>query len=140
MKTFTHYGIGVKVHAIEQRPDGLVEFTLWFTIFFVPIFPISSWSAPHSGEFHDAIREDGQYFTDPVRIDRGVLCYLRTFTGSLLMLGLGIAPAAYMIRRTTGRAATTLEMVFVFASAAWPVLLVLLIERHRRKLLRGNWT
>ncbi|HVM47124.1 MAG TPA: hypothetical protein VMU04_03810 [Candidatus Acidoferrum sp.] len=45
MKTFSHYGVGVKVHAIERRPDGGVEFTLWFAVFFIPIFPLSSWSA-----------------------------------------------------------------------------------------------
>jgi hypothetical protein len=39
---FSHYGIGVKVHAIERQPDGRVEFTLWFTVFFVPIVPLSS--------------------------------------------------------------------------------------------------
>ena len=140
MKTFSHYGVGVKVHAIERRPDGRVEFTLWFTIFFIPVFPMSSWSAVYSGEFHDAIREDGHYFTDLVRIDRGLLCHVQTFTRSLLVLALAVAPAAYVIVRTTGRAATSVEMVLVFASAAWPVLLMLLIERKRRRLLRARWT
>jgi hypothetical protein len=31
-------------------------------------------------------------------------------------------------------------MVLVFASALWPVLLIILLERHRRKLLGGKWT
>ena len=47
------------------------------------------------------------------------------------------APAAILIHRTTGRAATAIEMVFVSASAAWPVLLVILIERQRRKFVKG---
>ena len=138
MRTFSHYGIGVKVHAIARRPDGRVEFTLWFTIFFIPLFPLSSWSAVYRGEFHDAIREDGHYFTDLVRIDRGLLCHFQTFTRSLLVLALAAAPAGYLIHRTTGRAASNLEMVLVFASAAWPVLLVILIERQRRRLLRAQ--
>jgi len=138
MKTFSHYGVGVKVHAIERRPDGRVEFTLWFTIFFIPIFPLSSWSAVYRGEFQDAIREDGHYFTDLVRIERGLLCHLQTFTLSLLVLALATAPTAYLIHRTMGRAASTLEMVLVLASAVWPVLLIVLIERRRRKLLRGQ--
>ncbi len=33
-----------------------------------------------------------------------------------------------------------MEMVLVFASAAWPVLLILLIERQRPKLLKGPWS
>ena len=137
MKTFSHYGIGIKVHAIERRPDGRVEFTLWFTVFWIPLIPLSSWSARYRGEFHDAIREDGHYFEDLVRIQRDALCYVQTLTRSILMLALAIAPAVILIRRTIGRAATLLEMILVFASAVWPVLLVLFIEQQRRRLLRG---
>ena len=140
MKTFSHYGVGVKVHAIERRPDGRVEFTLWFTIFFIPVFPLSSWSARYCGEFHAPLNEDGHSFTDLVRIQRGLLCHVRVFTRSLLVLALAIAPMAWLIHCTTGRAATSLEMVLVFASAVWPVLLVVLIERRRRQLLQGKWT
>ena len=140
INTFSHYGTGVKVHAIERQPDGRVEFTLWFTLFFIPVFPLSSWSGLYGGEFHDAIREDGYYFEDLVRIHRGLLCHAQTFTRSLLVLGLAIAPATCLIHRTTGRAATAFEMVLVFASALWPVLLIILLERHRRKLLVGKWT
>jgi len=140
MKTFSHYGVGVKAHAIERRPDGRVEFTLWFTLCWIPLIPLSSWSAVYRGEFHDVIREDGHYFEDLVRIQRGGLCYVQTFTRSVLVLALAIAPAAILIHRTSGRAATPVEMIFVFASAAWPVLLVILIERQRRKLLKGRWT
>jgi hypothetical protein len=42
MEVFSHYGIGTKVNAIERKPDGRVEFTLWFTIFWFPVFPLSS--------------------------------------------------------------------------------------------------
>jgi len=140
VKTFSHYGIGVKVHAIERRPDGRVEFTLWFTFLWIPVIPLSSWSGVYRGTFHDAIREDGHYFEDLVRIQRDPLVHIQTFTRSLIILALAIAPAAILIHRTTGRAATPIEMIFVFASAAWPVLLVLLIERQRRKLLKAPWT
>jgi membrane-bound metal-dependent hydrolase YbcI (DUF457 family) len=136
MNTFSHYGIGVKVHAIERKPDGRVEFTLWFTFFWIPIIPLASWSGCYAGQLApDGIREDGHSFTDVVRIRRGALCYIRTFTHSILVLALAVAPAALLIQRTTGRAATPTEMVLLFASAAWPVLLVILVERQRRKLL-----
>jgi hypothetical protein len=143
VKTFSHYGIGVKVHAIERLPDDRVAFTLWFTVFFIPLFPPSSWSAMYDGEFHHALNEDGHAFTDLVRIRRGLLCHLQTFTFSLLVLALFIAPAGYLILRTTGRAATPVEMVLVFASCVWPVVVVTLLEQRRRKLLRGarrQWT
>jgi len=140
LKTFSHCGIGIKVHAIERRPDGRVEFTLWFTVFWIPLIPLSSWSARYRGEFDDAIREDGHYFEDLVRIQRDALCYVQTLTRSVLMLALAIAPAAILIHRTMGRAATPVEMILVFASAVWPVLLILSIERQRRRLLRGPST
>jgi hypothetical protein len=140
MRTFSNHGIGVKVHAIRRRPDGRVEFTLWFTVLWIPLIPLSSWSGVYRGQFHDAIREDGHYFENLVRIRRDVFIHLQTFLRSMFVLILAIAPAAVMIERTTGRAATPAEMVLVFASAAWPVLLVILIERQRRKLLRGPST
>jgi hypothetical protein len=141
VKTFSHYGVGIKVQDIERRPDGRVEFTLWFTFFWIPLIPLSSWSALYAGDLApDGIREDGHCFKDLVRIQREPLCYRQTFARSVLVLALAITPSAILIYRTTGRAATPVEMVFVFASAAWPVLLVIIIERQRRKLLRGPWT
>ena len=115
-----------------------MEFTLWFTIFFLPVVPLSSWSAVYGGEIHDGLCEDGHYFSDLVRIDRGLLPHVQTFTRSLLALALAIAPAGYLIFRTHGRAATTVEMILVFAGAAWPVGLIVFLERHRRKLLHGR--
>ena len=138
MNTFSHYGIGIKAHAIERRPNGRVEFSLWFTAFWIPIIPLSSWSALYAGELPpDGIREDGHCFKDLVRIQRDALRYIQTFIRSLPILALAIAPTAILIHRTTGRAATPIEMVLVFAAAAWPVLLVLLIERQRRKFLKA---
>lgn len=137
MNTFSHYGAGVKVHAIEQRPDGKVEFTLWFTVFWIPIIPLSSWAALYAGELTpDGIREDGHSFRDVVRVKRDTIRYVQTFAYSILTLGFAVAPAAILIERTNGRAATSIEMVFLFASAAWPVVIILLIERHRRRLLK----
>lgn len=120
----------------SRMVGGSQRFGFQFCSF--PSFPCPHGSAAYRGEFHDAIREDGHCFTDLVRIRPGFFCHAETFARSLLVLVLATAPAAYLIDRTTGRAATALEMVLVFASAGWPVLLVLLIERQRRKRLRGQ--
>ena len=138
ISTFLHHGTGINVQAIEPQRDDRVEFTLWFTIFFIPILPLSSWSGVYGGEVLDAIREEGHYFKDLVRINRGLLCHLQTFVRSLFVLVLAIAPSAYVIDRTSGRAATQAEMILVFASAVWPVLVVILLERQRRRLLSGK--
>ena len=141
MEVFSHYGVGIKAFAIERKPDGRVEFTLWATIFFIPVWPLSSWSAIYAGPVRpDGIKEDGQRFDDPVPVQRDFSSCAQTLSASVMMLALAIAPAAYLIFRTTGRAATPIEVIFVFASCAWPVVVVNLVERRRRKLLTGRWT
>src|ERR1051325_10030059 len=112
MKWFSNHGIGARIHAIEKRPDGRVEFTVWFTVFFIPLIPISSWSAHYAGELApNGIWDEGHQFTDLVRIHRDVSYHIRTLANSLLVLAIAIAPAAFMIVRTQGRAATTVEMI-----------------------------
>ncbi|HLX95225.1 MAG TPA: hypothetical protein VKU37_05730 [Verrucomicrobiae bacterium] len=141
MEVFSHYGVGIKAFAIERKPDGRVKFTLWATVFCMPVFPLSSWSAIYAGPVRpDGIKEDGHRFDDAVRIQRDFISYVRTLSLSVMMLALAIAPAAYFIFRTTGRGATPIEMIFVFAACIWPVVVVSLAERHRHHLLTGCWT
>ena len=141
MEVFSHYGVGIKTYAIERKPDGRVEFTLWFTVFWIPVWPLSSWSGVYAGPIHhDGIKEDGHRFTDTVRIHRDALCYIQTVTLSLLLLALAIGPIGWLIFRTSGRSATPMEMILVYAACVWPVALVILIERRRTRLLKGPWT
>lgn len=39
---FSIYGIGVSVLGYRPFPNGLYRVTLWMTIFFIPIFPLTS--------------------------------------------------------------------------------------------------
>ncbi len=141
MEVFSHYGVGTKVYAIERKPDGKVEFTLWGTIFWIPVFPLSSWSAIYAGPLRpDGIKEDGHRFYNEVRVERDALSSIQTVALSILILGLAIAPIGYFIFSTNGRGATSMEMIFVFAACVWPVVVINLVERHRTKLLKGPWT
>ena len=138
MEVFTHYGIGVRAYAIKRKLDGRVEFTLWPTILFIPLFPRSSWSAIYGGPVQpDGLKEDGHRFDDAIPIQRDLISHLCTATAALTALAVAVAPIAFLIHRTTGRAATPIEMTLVFASCAWPVVMVLLGEQRRRKLLNG---
>ncbi len=141
MEVFTHYGIGTQAFAIERTPDGRVEFTLWATAFFLPLWPLSSWSAIYSGEVGpDGIKEYRHSFYDEAPIERDSLCYLRTWTASLVVVAIAMAPIAYLILRTTGRGATDIEAVLMLVSCVWPVVVVILVERRRRKVLAGART
>jgi hypothetical protein len=141
MEVFSHYGIGIKTFAIERKPDGRVEFTLWFTFFFLPIFPLSSWSAIYAGPVeHFGIKEDGHSFYKAVRIQREFICYIQTVSATIVILAAAIAPVTWLIIRTQHRAATPAEMILVFASCLWMIVVVTLVERHRSKLLKGTWS
>jgi hypothetical protein len=141
MEIFTHYGIGIKAFAIERKPDGRVEFTLWFTFFFLPVFPLSSWSAIYAGPVQpDGIKEDGHRFDDIARIQRDFISYLQTIGVAAAVLAVAIAPGGYFIFRTQHRAATSIEMILVFASCMWPVVVINLVERHRRRILNAAWS
>jgi len=141
MEVFTHYGVGIKAFAIERKPNGRVEFTLWATVFFLPIWPLSSLSAIYAGPVRpDGIKEDGHRFDDAVGIERDFISYVQTITTAMMVLAIAILPISYSIFRTSGRGATTFEMILVYASCVWPVVVVNLVERHRRKLLTGAWT
>ena len=138
MEVFSHYGIGIKPFAIERKPDGRVEFTLWITMFWIPVFPQSAWSAYYVGPSKpDGIKEEGHQFTDGVKIRRSIVSYINTLSNSILALALAVAPAGYFIFRTTARAATTLEMIFIYAACVWPVVLITLLERQRVRRLKG---
>jgi len=141
MEIFTHYGIGVKAFPIERKPDGRVEFTLWFTFFFLPVFPLSSWSAIYAGPIqNNGIKEDGHSFDNAARIQREFICYVQTVSATIVILAAAIAPIVYLIFRTQHRAATSIEMILVFASCVWPVVVVNLVERHRCKILKRTWS
>jgi hypothetical protein len=141
MEVFTHYEVGIKALAIEQKLNGRVEFTLWATVFLLPVWPLSSWSATYAGPVRpDGIKEDGHRFDDAVRIERHLVSFAQTRTASIIMLAIAIAPIGYLISGTTGRAATSIEIMLVFASCAWPVVVVSLVERRRRRLLTVAWT
>lgn len=139
MEVFSHYGMGTKAYAIERKEDGRVEFTIWGTLFWLPVIPRSFWSAYYVGPSQpDSIKEDGHRFADESKIHRGLLSYVLSVAISLLMLALAVSPICYLIFWTAGRAASTLEMVLVYAACMWPVVLILLMERRRNKLLTGT--
>lgn len=141
MEVFTHYGVGIRAFAVQRKPNGRVEFTLWATVFFLPVWPLSSWSAVYAGPVGpDGIKEDGHRFDDATRIERDFISCVQTMSLAATILAIAIAPIAYFIFRTTDRSATNFEMILVFVSCVWPVVVISLVERRRRKVLTRAWT
>ena len=139
MAWFSNHGTGVMVHGIGRRPDGRVEFTTWGCVLWVPLLPLRSWSGVYLGEvIGDGVNDESHRFADLQRIPHDWGRIYLTFTRSLLVVACAVAPACVMVNRTNGRAATPAEMVFVFASAAWPAAVIFWAEHVRRRRLRGR--
>jgi len=133
------YGSGLTIHGVERTPDDRVEFTVWLSIFYIPLIPITSWSGLYDGEIPtDGITDGGPKFVNLVRRPHDWVAIVQTFARGMLMLAIAIAPAAYMMWRVRGRGANNVEMVFVFASAAWPVLLIIATDRYRKNKALGK--
>jgi len=138
-------GTGTTIYGIQRAPDRRIQFTVWLTILWVPIVPISSWSGFYSAhvgwirykEAEDLGRFEEGSFVDLVQQPHDWARMARTFLYAWLLVSIAGAPSAYMIWRTHGRGATNLELPFVLASAAWPLILVVWTNRVKRRKLQG---
>lgn len=138
MKWYSLYGTGTTIHSIERTDDGRTEFTVWLSMFWVPLAPITSWSGVYAGELPaNGLWSDRHCFSDLVRILHNWRRIGRTLVLAVAVTVAALAPIAYMLFRINGRGATNLEMVFVFAFTAWPVVLVVAMEKARTRQLQG---
>ena len=138
MSWFSVYGTGATLHGIDRTPEGRVKFTVWLSVFWMPLIPISSWSAVYAGESTEWSPDETHCFIDLVRVPHDWRRLGRTFGGAILVVFAALAPTAVMIERTDGRAATTFEMILVLAFVGWAAGLILYFEYRRRKRLRGG--
>jgi hypothetical protein len=138
MSWYSVYGTGANLYAIERTPDDRVEFTVWLSVLWMPIIPISSWSAVYAGETIEAIPGESHAFADLRRIPHKGSRLVRTFLGALALLIAALAPMAFMIERTEGRAATTLEMVIIFGLTFFAAGLIIYFEIRRGQKLKGR--
>lgn len=138
MVWYSIYGTGATLYGIERRNDGRVEFTAWLSVFRIPVLPLSSWSAVYTGECPpNGITDESHCFVDLERIPHDWPRVIQTFALGLLAAVVAVAPSAFMIWFTNGRAATNVEMVFVFGSALCSVGVVIASEHLRRDRLSG---
>jgi hypothetical protein len=134
----SNHGTGVTIHDIRKTPDGRVEFTAWLSVLWIPLIPISSCSGLYVGEQPgDGIFDDGPSFACLERIPHDWIGIFQTFARTIVTVAIALAPSAYLIYRTQGRAATPIEMIFVIAAAAWPVFIIIGLHRWRREKLQS---
>jgi len=136
MSWFSVYGTGATIFSVERAAEGRVEFTVWLSLFWTPLIPISSWSAIHAGETIGAFQRN--YFADLVRIPHDGRRLRRTFLGMLLGWLSTVGPLAIVISRTNGRAATTAEIIVAFALTFWTAGLLIYLDHSRKRKLRRD--
>jgi hypothetical protein len=136
MKWFSAYGTDATMFDVEPEPKGKIRFTVWLSIFWMPIIPLSSWSAIYLGESIAATESD--YFKDLVRMPHQRNRLMRTWLLAVFGLVATVGPLSLMTFRTNGRGATPAEMVVVFALTGWTVGLLIFLEDQRKKKLSGD--
>ncbi len=137
MAWYSLYGTGATIHGIHRGEDDRVEFTSWISVLWIPIIPLRSWSGLYIGDLPpNGVIDESHCFADLKRIPHNWRKNARTFFLSVLMAATVVVPVMVLAYRTTGRGATPIEMILVFACTFWGVGLVIWAERYRKKKLR----
>lgn len=142
MRGYSVLGTGIRAMGFEPEPPNEVILTFWITLIFVPVIPIGRKrcryvcdATPLGPEL-----EAGPGFDVLEKLPLSLTSVVSTYLGALVALSVTLAPIAYMIWRTQGRAATFVEFILVVLCAIWPVVFVVLKERRDRLLLESTWT
>jgi hypothetical protein len=138
MGWFSFCGTGFTLHGIRPAPGGRVAFTVWLSVCWLPLIPVSSWTGRYAGEVlagYPFVEE--AYLADRTRIPHEWGRLARTFAGGIVILVVAFAPAAAMLILVEGRAASPLEAALLLITAAWPALVVLGAESLKRRRMRA---
>lgn len=138
MHLYSLYGTGWVLFGAERIEAERVRFTVWFSVFFVPVFPRTSYTAIYQGiGTGDSY---GEYFImkDVQTVPHDAMRLVSTFVVGWVAALLAVAPFAYMILRVGSRPASNIEVGFVFSSLAWIVVVLIFCRRNGQKVLAGR--
>lgn len=136
---YSIFGTGLRIYGIKRIDDDRVRFTLWISVLFLPLIPVSTWSATHIAPGpSELFFDDQRFFCNPIRLRHDYAGCLRTFAAGILAYLTAICPTAIMILITRGRAATKVELVFVLASAIWPVIMLIHFLEKQKAAFKGD--
>lgn len=132
-------GTGLSIYALERCENGLVRFSLWISVLFLPLIPISTWTGKYiaPGKCH-MLFDEQYFFCNLTRVGHDYGGYLKTFSAGISAYAIAILPTAIMIIITEKRGGTKVELVFVFAFALWPLIMLNHLLEKRRSILRGD--
>jgi hypothetical protein len=141
MGDFSFYGTGCRCFGQELEPPDIVIITQWCTLLFVPLIPLRRARCRYLGDgvFHPHGDREFHYRIVerlPLSLSEAFGTYLAALVGIVIAFG----PIAYLLWCVANRPATVLETIFLTASIAWPVVVLIFLEQHRKQMLESSWT
>jgi hypothetical protein len=121
---------------LRRDSAGRLETTRWITFCYLPLLPLARWRVAYVGTVLPGPWEDEPFVFEPrERLPLNVGGVLWTAFCGWFLVALALGPAlscAFMIQTP----ASTLEMVVVFATCCWPLVLWILVQRRQRAIVQ----
>jgi hypothetical protein len=132
------FGCGVMQRGLRRDHAGGLEMTRWVTLGYLPLLPLSRWRVRYTGMALPGPLEDPSFGFEALgRLPLDATGVLWTALCGWCLVALAVGPAlgcAFGIQTP----ATTLQMVLVFASCCWPLLVLIAAHQRQRALVQGR--
>lgn len=144
IRPFTFYGTGLSLMSFRKEPGGTLNATLWLTVLFLPLIPISAWRIRPSGTSGmriGAVVGDRFHFQvlrqEP--LDPGLV--LKTYAQTVAFAALGLGPFAALVfflkPIITTPPVPAWAIALEFAAVIWPIVLLGIQNNRKHELFGG---
>ncbi|HUG70368.1 MAG TPA: hypothetical protein VMM76_21645 [Pirellulaceae bacterium] len=141
MRTISIYGTGIRSYGYEPDLPGSVIATFWLSVLFVPLVPLRRAKCRYVGESTTDPNFDTVSLLDEVeRLPISLLSITKTYSLAIAAIIVALGPVAVMLVRFHNRAATFVEFVLTLLFSAWPVGVIILLEKREREIMEATWT
>lgn len=140
MRTISIYGTGIRSYGYEPDLPGSVIATFWLSVLFVPLVPLRRAKCRYIGESITDLTFDSVSVLEEIeRLPMSLLAIARTYSLAIVAIIVAVGPVAVMLVRVNNRGAMPVEAVLAILFGAWPVGLIILLERREREILEATW-
>lgn len=131
-------GTGLTFHGVERTSEERVTFTIWFSILWVAIFPLSSYSALYNPVGQEKVAPASYEFTDIQKVPHNTQRLVRTLLTNWCVAVVAFTPMIISMKQMRQGAIPPIELVCIIASCAWPTLVLHISQKQRHKKLLGK--
>lgn len=129
-------GTGLMTLSIRPHEDGLCEITLWVTLLFLPVFPLTRWKVEYFGEamteypHQDSAFRFGKIEQLPLKPGDLLKTYLLAIIGVAIAVGPAIALTLWLPRPPN-----PFQIAVLIASSGLPAVVIEGRNRWQRRVL-----